>query len=88
MPELISVIKKDLQLPDMKSCREFFVLPSKGVVINSQNPAFIYFENEHENLKSKIRILEQSGFVYDISVNRTPKYQFDEEFVEMIQNSK
>jgi hypothetical protein len=84
MPDLIKEMKNDLSNPEMSGCRGFFISPSKSVTINTKNPAFLYFENEHENLKSKIRILENAGFVFDITPGNAPKYQFDEEFVEYL----
>lgn len=87
MPDLISEMKSDLTSPAGKSCREFFILPSKKVVFNFSGYAFFYYEDEHENLRSKIRILESSDFVYDIAKGQTPKYQFKEEFVELLLNN-
>lgn len=84
MPDLIKEMKEDLGNPEMSECREFFISPSKTVTINSKNPAFLYFEDEHDNLKSKIRILENTGFVFDITPGNAPKYQFVEEFVEYL----
>ncbi|MRT93631.1 hypothetical protein [Ancylomarina sp. 16SWW S1-10-2] len=88
MPNLISEMKEDLSGAEMKSCREFFISPKRSVGFNNRTPAFFYYEDEHENLSSKIRILESSGFVYDITPGDSPKYQFVEEFVERILNLK
>ena len=84
MPDLIKEMKEDLLNPEMGGCREFFISPSKSVVFNLRTPAFFYYEDEHDNLKTKIRILENTGFVFDITPGNTPKYQFDEEFIELI----
>jgi hypothetical protein len=81
MPKLINEMIEDLKNPDMKDCREFFISPSKSVVFNTSRPTFFYYENEHSNLRSNIRILEQEGFVFDITEGNSPKYQFSEEFV-------
>ena len=43
MPELFNEIKEDLENPNFKNCREFFISPSKGIVINDSNPAFFYY---------------------------------------------
>lgn len=88
MPDLIYEMKEDLSNQEMKGCREFFISSSKSVAFNLRTPAFFYYEDEHENLRSKIRILENSGFVFDITPGNAPKYQFDEELVEMILNMK
>lgn len=86
MPELIKEMKVDLNIPDMVSCREFFILPSLRVGFNYRSPSFYYYENEHDGLQSKIRILEQLGFVFDITETNTPRYQFNENFVEFLLN--
>jgi len=75
-----------LENPSMKSCREFFISPSKSIVFNSRCPVFMYYENEHDNIMSKIRILENAGFIYDVTKGNTPKYQFVEEFVKLLLN--
>ncbi|MFA5817512.1 MAG: hypothetical protein WC865_18060 [Bacteroidales bacterium] len=88
MPELINEMKTDLKNPSMNLCREFFISTSKSVPFNLSSPAFKYYENEHENLRSKIRILENAGFVYDITEGKAPKFQFDEQFVDLLNNDK
>lgn len=86
IPDLIKEMKTDIQNPEMNLCREFFISPSKKVAFNLSKPAFMYYEDEHDNLKSKIRILESAGFVYEITEGNAPKYQFEEEFIEMLIN--
>jgi len=83
-PNLFDEIKQDLKNPDFKNCREFFVSPSQGVVVNHSNPAFFYYEDQHENLMSSIRALEHANFIIDITPGNLPKYQFKEEFVKLI----
>ena len=84
MPDLFNEIKEDLQNPDFKNCREFFVSPIRGIVVNHSNQVFFYYEDEHKNLMSNIRILEQAGFINDITPGNLPKFQFQEEFVKLI----
>lgn len=86
MPELINEMKVDLNATEMESCREFFILPSKNVCFNFRGLALMYYENEHAGLHAKIRILEQLGFVYDITETNTPRYQFQENFVGFLLN--
>ena len=81
-------MKHDIRSTDMKTCREFFISPTKSVTINTRNPAFMYYENEHENLLSKIRILENEGFIIDITPGNAPKYQFTEEFIDLLIDDK
>jgi hypothetical protein len=84
MPELIKEMRNDICSENMKSCREFVILPTRSVIFNSKQPLFSYFESEHPYLHSNIRILEENGFVTDITKTNTPRYQFTEEFVAML----
>ena len=53
MPDLIEEMKTDLLNQEMRGCREFFISPSKSVVFNIRTPAFFYYEDNHDNFKSK-----------------------------------
>ena len=53
-------------------------------VCNYSKLDFRYYEDEHDNLHSKIRILENEGFIYDITETSTPKYQFEEDFIDLL----
>lgn len=58
MPDLIKEMKQDFSSHKDDSIREFVILPSKKVIFNSEQPRFCYFEDEHQNLKGEISILE------------------------------
>jgi hypothetical protein len=88
IPELMNEMKSDMKNPELKLCSEFVILPSKNVIFNTSRNAFAYFENEHENLISKVLILKNSGYVHDITDGNVPRYQFDEEFVDMFTSDK
>ena len=87
MQDLTKEMREDLLSPKMSECREFFISPNKNVTINSKSPTFFYYVDEHPNLMSKIRNLENAGFIFDITPGNAPKYQMSEEFVEFILNS-
>ena len=84
MPDLFNEIKEDLKNQDFHNCRELFVSPNRGVVVNHTTPVFFYYEDEHKHLRSNIRILEQANFIIDITPGNLPKFQFQEEFVKLI----
>jgi DNA-directed RNA polymerase specialized sigma54-like protein len=84
MPELIKEMRDDISSDKMKKCKEFVILPTRGTVFNSKEPLFSYFESEHQYLQSNIRILEENGFVIDITSTNTPRYQFNEDFLSML----
>jgi hypothetical protein len=87
MPELISEMKEDFSKNENSSIRELVVLPSNKVMFNSQQPRFIYFEDQHQNLKGKIAILENHGYILDVTVSNAPIYRITEEFWDMVLNS-
>ena len=85
MPSLISKIKVDLAGEGNQHIREFFVLSSKSVHLGrSQKTRFAYYEDEHENLRGKLDILESSGYIVDVTPGNTPIYRISESFVALI----
>lgn len=82
MPELIKEIQEDLSKPDCMLIREIFILPNDRVGFNSGGERYLfYFEEQHENLMHKMKLLENYGFIYDVTHTNTPKYRMTEEFV-------
>ena len=85
MPELITEFKTDLSTEDNKLIREFFVLPNKRVSLGgSVKHRLVYYEDDHKGLRNKIDILENHGFLIDVTPGNTPIYRMTEEFVELI----
>ena len=83
MPELIAEMKKDLSKEDNKFIREFFIV-SKRWILNVTHPCFVYYFEDHENLQGKIHIMENCGFVMDVTPKNAKKYRMTEEFVELL----
>jgi hypothetical protein len=88
MPELLKEMKDDFKDSDISFVREFYVLQTKGVKINTSEKYIAYYEDEHENLKNKISLLESASYVYNISEGQTLKYQITEEFNELLKKLK
>jgi hypothetical protein len=84
MPALVAEIKKDLEGEDSKCVREFFVMSKQHILGGSEKPRFIYYEEDHANLRGKIDILENHGYVADITPGNTPIYRMTEEFVKLV----
>lgn len=85
MPDLISEIKKDLSNEKNKFIREFFVLPNKKVCLGgSQKPRFIYYAEEYDDLHGKLTIMENMGYLIDVTLKNTPIFRMTEEFVELL----
>lgn len=85
MPELIADFKDGLQQEDGQFVREFFVLGSKGHRLGgSEKPRFIFYEEDHNNLRGKLDILENRGYIVDVTPGNTPIYRMTEEFVRLV----
>ena len=81
LPDLIAEMKKDLSEQPLK--REFVLLGKRWVYWASGDELCYYFE-DHPDLKSKIRILENYGLVDDISFNEVDRYNISEEFADYL----
>ena len=68
MPKLIAEMRSDLTGEGAEQIREFFVLEDRNVRIGrSEKLRFFYFECEHDNLRGKIDILENAGYIMDVT---------------------
>lgn len=88
MPELILEMKKDFNSPKSVTVREFAILPTEGVIFKSEQPRFVYYEDQHNNLRGKVLILENHDFVYDVTPGNTPIYRITEDFWNLIRALK
>ncbi|MBA3017035.1 MAG: hypothetical protein KJ550_08830 [Proteobacteria bacterium] len=81
MPAFIKEMQDDFLNSEYKVLREFFILPNNRVMFNSGGErCLFYYEDKHEDLMHKIKLLENNGFVYDVTHTNTPKYRIAEEF--------
>ncbi|HOT72166.1 MAG TPA: hypothetical protein PLX18_00075 [Anaerohalosphaeraceae bacterium] len=85
MPKLIEEMKGDLSKEENKFIRNFFIL-AKRAIPNTSSKCFFYVFEDHEDLQGKINILENYGYVIDITPSnvKIKKYRMTEEFVELI----
>ena len=84
MPKLISEIKADVKNDESANVREFFVLPTSKHSFSSSKKRFAYFEEQHNDLREKLDILERNGFVRGVISGKTPVYRLSDEFVELL----
>ncbi len=86
IPTLIHEMRKDLT--EHSTLREFFVLPSSRVFLNAGgNPTLRYLEEEHPGLCTAVHILENHGYVSDVTSTNTRRYRMSEEFVSFVFNA-
>jgi len=84
MTQLMSEMRSDLLGPKAEFIREFFVLPNRGVPLGgSSKPRFRYYEEDHQNLRGQIDLLEAHGFVTNVTPvgNNTLIYRMTEKLV-------
>ena len=87
MPALIQEMKNDFNNPEFISIREFAILPNDRVIFNSGQPRFIYYEEQNNDLKGKVSILENYSFVYDVTSGNAPIYRITEEFWDLVKKA-
>ena len=84
MPRLLAEMKSDFKKEGMDLVREFAILSNRAVCFSSEKKRFIYYEEDHPDLQNKVDLLEQYGFIKDVTPGNTPIYRMNEEFVEWL----
>ena len=84
MPELILEMKKDLTNPKTQFLREFFVISKHHSLNTGGKNELVYYFEEHDYLEGKCQILENEGYLINVTPVNATKYRFNEHFVEMI----
>ncbi len=84
MTALMTEMRSDLTSPNGQFVREFFVLPNHRVMLGgSSKPRFIYYEDDHPDLRNQLDLLEERGLVKDVTPagNNAPIYRITEKLV-------
>jgi len=84
MPELLHEMRKDILSDNTQLVREIVILPFEGVIFNSTKIRFVYFENKHDKLIDKVKLLEEYGLLIDVTPLSTPIYRMVDEFIELL----
>jgi hypothetical protein len=84
MPCLVMEMRDDIEKSPF--IREF-VLLSKSWSYNGdpRNPIFEYYFEEHEDLKSMMKVMKNYGAVVETTHNKVDRFEFTEDFVEYLQ---
>ena len=81
MPDLLAEMKGDLsQYP---ARREFVVL-KKSWIYWAKGDGLVYYYEDHSELDAKLKVLENLGFVSDITYNNTNRYLITEELADYL----
>ena len=81
MPELLVEMKQDLNEHPLR--REFILLERIATYHGGADILMYYFD-DHDELKNKMRILENLDLVMEITYNNTDRYVMSEEFVDYL----
>lgn len=81
MPALLEEMREDLS--NHPTSREFVVLKSTWVY-NSPDFYLAYYLDQHEDLEGKLQVLENLGFIRDITYNSVRRFLFQEQFVDYL----
>ncbi len=85
MSDLLAEMKADLAGEGHGHVREFFVLPNRHVMLGgSEKPRFIYYEDAHDNLRGKLDILDNAGYIFEVPHGNAPIYRMREAFVHLL----
>jgi len=85
MPELLMDMTQALKDKNTRLIREFFVLPNRRVMLGgSSKPRLIYFEEDYDNLRNKLDIIEDYGFIIDVRVGNAPIYRMTPELIRFL----
>lgn len=85
LKKLFVEMRSDLKKEKFK--REF-ILSEKGWAYWGSGNEFIYYFDDHIDLKNMVIYLENIGLVRNITTKNVDRYRFEEKFVEMLLNSK
>jgi hypothetical protein len=86
MPKLIKEIKTDIKNDESKAVQEFVVLPTTKHSFSGSKRRFICYEDQHEDLREHLDILEESGFILEITSGNTPVYRLTDEFIDLLKD--
>ena len=88
MPKLIKEMQEDLLQPEFGIVRELYVIPNRRVAFNSREKYLSYYETEHPNLRHKLKLLENNGFIQDVTRTNTTQYRMSEQFASYVLEAK
>ena len=86
MPKLLNEMKIDFSNPEHNSIRKLVVIPSRNATFLPNGESFFpYYETDHAHLKEKMIVLENCGYLIDITPNNAPIYRITEPFWDLVQ---
>lgn len=83
MPSLVAEMRGDIV--GAPFTREFIIL-SKQWCYNGdpEKPIFYYYFEDHDNLKSMLKVMQNYGAIIETTYNNTDRFEFTEDFAEYL----
>ena len=85
-PAVIEEMRTDFAGPDGSTVRAFFVKSSTTSLGFTSEPAFEYHTDKHPSILAAVRLLEQRGYVSDVTSSSTPMYRVHERLVDRLRS--
>lgn len=84
MPSLVAEMRNDIE--NKPYVREFVILSKNWSYIGDpENPIFVYFFEDHLNLKPMLKVMQNYGAIIETTHNNTDRFEFTEDFSEYLQ---
>lgn len=84
MTDFIKELRGALSNPETSFVRELVLLANNRVVFSPSKKCFILFKDRYQDLDEKIAILENNGYVLNISHDGSSRYKMTESFVGLV----
>ena len=83
-PVLIDEMRSDFSPRENRHVRMFFVKKSNTILGFVSEPCFEYHTDKHPDLRAAVVLLEQHGFITDITPGNCPMYRVHEKLVDAL----
>jgi Effector-associated domain 7 len=83
LPKLIADLKEGLGSEKGEYIRELYLI-HKDQMLTGKSQSFFYCFENYSNLRGQLQILENYGFVKDVTSTNIKRYRMTEEFVEFL----
>ncbi|MFC1595463.1 hypothetical protein ACFL3X_00950 [Gemmatimonadota bacterium] len=85
LSQLIAEMQDDFADKSNATVREFIVMPNRNASwISDGTRVLAFFEDQHENLRGQISVLENNGYVMNVARGNVPRYRMSEELVQLL----
>lgn len=84
MPGLVAEMRDDIASSPF--IREFIICPKHAIYNGDpENPIFSYYFEDHENLKSMLKVMKNYGAIIETTYNDVDRFEITEDFAEYLQ---